>query len=62
MNKIELWKTENSPRYWTAITFSSNLADLPEKLSKVMISDASKGSNWFVDFKRNNMKYIVFQG
>ncbi len=62
VNKIELWKTENFPRYWTAITFSSNELDLPERFSKAIISDDSKGVNWFVDFKRNNVKYIVFRG
>lgn len=62
VNKIELWKTEYFPRYWTAITFSSNVIDLPEKFSKVLINDENKGSNWFVDFKKNNIKYIVFRG
>lgn len=62
VNKVELWKTENSTRYWTAITFSSDTVDLPERFSKVMISSDSKGVNWYVDFKRNNVKYIVFRG
>ena len=62
VNKIELWKTEYFPRYWTAITFSSNVIDLPEKFSKVLINDENKGGNWFVDFKKNNIKYIVFRG
>ncbi|NMM63598.1 hypothetical protein HBE96_13120 [Clostridium sp. P21] len=50
-----MWKTEYFPRYWTAITFSSNIIDLPEKFSKVLINDNNKGGNWFVDFK-NLMK------
>ena len=62
VNKVDLWKTENSIRYWTAITFTSNVVDLPERFSKVMIHGDSKGGNWFVDFKRNNVKYIVFRG
>lgn len=62
VNKVELWKTKNHPRYWTAITFSSNVVDLPERFSKVIISDESKGVNWFVDFKKNNVKYIIFRG
>ncbi len=62
VNKVELWKTENTPRYWTAITFSSNVVDLPERFSKGMLSDTKTGVNWFVDFKRNNVKYIVFRG
>ncbi|ERI92286.1 DNA-binding helix-turn-helix protein [Clostridiales bacterium oral taxon 876 str. F0540] len=62
VNKVELWKTKNNPRYWTAITFSSNVLDLPERFSKVIISDERKGVNWFVDFKKNNVKYIIFRG
>ncbi|WBW94974.1 helix-turn-helix domain-containing protein [Oceanirhabdus sp. W0125-5] len=61
VNKVELWKTNNYPRYWTVITFSSNTLDLPERLSKVLINDERKGGNWFVDFKRNNIKYVVFR-
>lgn len=26
-----------------------------------MISDEAKGGNWFVDFKAENIKYIVFR-
>lgn len=26
-----------------------------------MISDKAKGGNWFVDFKAENIKYIVFR-
>ncbi len=62
VNKVELWRTENSPRYWTAIVFTSNVVDLPERFSKVMIGDDCGGINWYVDFKKNNVKYIVFRG
>lgn len=61
VNKIELWKTEGYPRYWTAIYFTSSDIDLPNKFSKVMISDKNFGGNWYVDFKHNNTKYIVFK-
>lgn len=61
VNKIELWKTENYPKYWTAIYFTSPDIDLPNKFSKVMISDKNFGGNWYVDFKHNNTKYIVFK-
>jgi len=27
-----------------------------------LINDENKGGNWFVDFKKNNIKYIVFRG
>lgn len=61
VNKIELWKTEGYPKYWTAIYFTSSDIDLPNKFSKVMISDKKFGGNWYVDFKHNNTKYIVFK-
>lgn len=61
VNKIELWKTKNYPRYWTVLTFSSKVIDLPDRLSKVLISDECLGGNWFVDLKRGNIKYIVFR-
>lgn len=41
--------------------FSSNVIDLPEKFSKIMINNEKLGGNWFVDFKNNNIKYIVFR-
>ncbi len=61
VNKVELWKTDNAPRYWTAISFTSNVIDLPERFAKVMIDGKKTGVSWFVDFKRNNVKYIVFR-
>ncbi len=61
VNKVELWRTENTPRYWTGITFSSNVMDLPERFAKVMMGNDNRGINWYVDFKRNNIKYIVFR-
>nr|WP_294486931.1 helix-turn-helix transcriptional regulator [uncultured Anaerosporobacter sp.] len=61
INKVEIWKTDNLPRYWTAIYFTSSNHDFPDKVSRVMISDDNKGGNWFVDFKACNKKYIVFR-
>ena len=31
---VEIWKTDNTPRYWTAVSFTSECGDFPEKLSK----------------------------
>lgn len=61
VNRIELWKTESFPRYWTAIYFTSSTIDLPEKFAKIMIADEKFGGNWYVDFKHNQTKYIVFK-
>lgn len=55
INKVEIWKTSDNPKYWTAIFFTSNYPDFPASVSKVLIG------NWFVDFKDGNTKYVVFK-
>lgn len=54
---VEIWKTNNKPRYWTAITFYSKCVDFPEKLSKSL--SISNNITWYVDMKKDNIKYIV---
>lgn len=61
IHKAELWKTEGKPRYWTALYFTADAEDFPQKLSRVMIADADRGGNWFADFKDGDTKYIVFR-
>ncbi|MCM1173646.1 MAG: helix-turn-helix domain-containing protein [Blautia sp.] len=61
IHKIELWNTGGKPKYWTALFFTSDIKDFPEQISKVMRSASDTGENWFVDFKANNKKYIVFK-
>ena len=51
---VELWQTQDPPRYWTAITFVSQRCDLPSQVQKSLL----KG--WFADMKRENRKVIVF--
>lgn len=58
IKKVELWKTDSIPSYWTALYFTSKQKNLPEKFADVMIND---DDNWFVDFKSKNEKYIVFR-
>ena len=53
--KVEIWKTNETIKYWTMIFFKSNVSDFPEKLSKVLIDD------WFADMKYNNTKIIIFK-
>lgn len=60
VHKIELWNTGGKPKYWTALYFTSDKADFPERISGAMLSGIEHG-NWFVDFKMNNEKYIVFK-
>lgn len=61
INKVELWNTGGKPKYWTALFFSSCEHNFPSLISKVIISDENRGGNWFVDFKADNLKYIVFR-
>lgn len=61
IHKIELWNTGGKPKYWTALFFTSDRKDFPEQISKVMLSDSDAGENWFVDFKTDRHKYIVFK-
>jgi len=61
VNKVELWKTKSTPKYWTAVYFTSNDENLPDLLSKSLIADSTKGGNWFIDLKIRNTKIIVFK-
>ena len=61
VHKTELWNVGGSPKYWTALHFTSNDVSLPDHLSKAMISDPERGGNWFADFKNGDIKYIVFR-
>lgn len=61
IHKIELWNTGGKPKYWTALFFTSDIKDFPKQISKVMLSAPDTGENWYVDFKADNEKYIVFK-
>ena len=56
VTKVELWRTDSSPKYWTALYFSSSVYIFPELMARSIKSEGS----WFVDFKCGNTKYIVF--
>lgn len=60
INKVEVWITNDKPKYWTVLFYTSNQKDFPELLSKVIISDDKVG-NWFADMKSGNIKIIVFK-
>ena len=54
VQSCELWDTPNTPRYWTALSFTSDDPELPQRLSEALTG------NWYVDFKSGDRKYIVF--
>ncbi len=61
VHKVELWDAGGKPRYWTAIFFTSTQRNFPELVSKALIADKTRGGNWFADFKKDNLKFIVFK-
>ena len=58
---VELWKTDNKPKYWTAISFTSNFEDFPEQLSNALNLSSESGMVWYVDIKDTTYKYIVLK-
>ena len=40
ITNVDIWVTDNNPKYWTAVSFVSNCAEFPEKLSKALREDA----------------------
>ena len=55
INKVEIWKTNDTIKYWTMVFFRSETEDLPQRLADVLIDD------WFADMKSGNTKYIIFK-
>ena len=56
IEKVEIWKTQNTIKYWTMVWFNSDFSDFPEKLSKVMITGP-----WFADLKADQLKFVIFK-
>jgi hypothetical protein len=52
---VEIWKTEDIPKYWTVIFFVSKQEDFPEKLSGVLTGI------WYVDMNLDETKILVFK-
>lgn len=59
IKNVDIWATDNTPKYWTAISFSSECEDFPEKLSKALCEGTQ--TRWYVDLKADNTKYIVLK-
>ena len=56
---VEIWATENVPKYWTAISFESEDELFPEKLAKALSDNYDMV--WYVDMSYNGKKYIVLK-
>ena len=59
IKNVDIWATNNTPKYWTAISFVSDCVDFPDKLSEVLRDDMQM--KWYVDLKADNTKYIVLK-
>lgn len=59
ITNVELWATEHTPKYWTAISFVSHCMQFPERLSNALREDARM--KWYVDFSTEQTKYIVLK-
>ncbi len=55
IDKVEIWKTSDTIKYWTMVFFHSDTENLPERLANTIIDD------WFADMKSENTKYIIFK-
>lgn len=62
IHRVELWRTQGHPRYWTALTFSCSQIDLPQRLSSALKGATGASTPWFCDFRADNTKYVVFRG
>jgi len=55
IDKVEIWKTNDTIKYWTMIFFRSEFDDFPERLANTIIDD------YFADMKSGSTKYIIFK-
>ena len=55
IDKTEIWKTNETIKYWTMVFFRSETEDLPQRLADTIID------GWFADMKSENIKYIIFR-
>ena len=55
IDKVEIWKTKDTIKYWTMVFFHSNTEDLPQRLANTIID------GWFADMKSDNVKFIIFK-
>ena len=58
---VEIWKTDNVPKYWTAVYFKSDDERFPVKLAESLYHSSENGMVWYVDFKDDIYKYIVLK-
>lgn len=61
IRNVEIWKTDNVPKYWTAISFVAHCENFPEHLSKALYASSESGMVWYVDIQDDIYKYIVLK-
>ena len=55
IDKVEIYRTNESIKYWTLVYFHSDAPNLPQSLADNIIED------WFADMKSGDTKYIIFK-
>lgn len=60
IKQVEIWATDKTPKYWTAISFESNDDDFLQRLSKALAFNPDMP--WYVDLVSDGIKYIVLSG
>lgn len=58
---VALWQTDKKPKYWTAVSFTSDCEDFPHQLSQALQRSSESGMVWYVDMKDAVYKYIVLK-
>lgn len=61
VTNVQLWRTDYQPKYWTSIAFTSDDEDFPCHLSCAMAAASESGMVWYVDLKKDSVKYIVLK-
>ena len=56
IERAEVWRTPNTPRYWTAVWFSSRAPRFPDRLSQAL------GDGWYADMRLGDTKVIALKG
>ncbi len=55
IDKVAIWKTNDTIRYWTMVFFHSEDERFPQRLADIIMD------GWFADMKSGNIKFIVFR-
>lgn len=61
IKNVEIWVTNNNPKYWTAVSFVSDCIGFPENCQRQLVK--IRGYNGMLTLKQkiqNNLSFLVF--